>query len=185
MRRFRVLLSIVIVLLGTVLLGVQPRVFAQEATPAAEEFAPEGISFEPLAFAPGLALPATSDLSLIRVGFDPGAGFPSEEGDPTYALVVVESGELTVRLEGTLVVTRAGAFEAAMAEAETGGAFAPATEQIPAGQEVTLQPGDTVLFPPLVAGEIRNAGQERTVVIAVLVAPPFAEATPTAGTPTP
>lgn len=180
MRRFSVVLSVIVVfLLGIVAFGVRPVAFAQEATPAAEGFIEEGITFEPLAFATALALPSTGELSISRVSFDPGAGFPIEEGDPSYALAVIESGELTIRQDGPLVVTRAGALGAAVGEAEAGGAFAPTTEEIATGQEVTVQAGDAVLFPPNAAGEIRNDGQERTVVLVAFVGPPVPEGTPT------
>jgi quercetin dioxygenase-like cupin family protein len=185
MRRVGALLSLVVVLLGSLAFAAQPLAVAQEATPAAEEFMPEGISFEALAFATALALPSTGELAISRVSFDPGTGFPIEEGDPSYALAVIESGELTVRQEGPFTVTRAGALDAAMGEAEESGAFAPETEEIAAGQEVMLQAGDAVLFPPNVAGEVRNNGQERTVVLVVFVGPPVPEGTPVAGTPTP
>ena len=131
MRRFGVLLSLSFVLLfGTVALHTQPVAIAQEATPAVEGFAPEGIPFEPVAFATGVALPATGKLSVSRVSFEPRAGF---------------------------------------------------SMTIAAGQEVTLQAGDTLLFPPDTGGEIGNNGQERAVVLVVFVGPPedmTGEATP-------
>ncbi|MDP8930488.1 MAG: hypothetical protein M3O70_18450 [Actinomycetota bacterium] len=183
MRRFSVVLSVIAVfLLGMVAFGVQPVAFAQEATPAAEGFIEEGITFEPLAFATTLALPSTGELFMARVSFDPGAGFPLEESDPTYALAVIESGELIVLQDAPLVVTRAGAFDAAIAAGEEGEAFTPATEEIAAGQEVTLRAGDAALFPPNVVGEIRNDSQVRTVVLVAIVGPPegtTGEATPT------
>jgi hypothetical protein len=181
MHRFRILLSMVTVMLvGIAAFGVPPVAIAQEPTPAAEDPMQEGITFEPVAFAPGIALPPMGDLSVVRVGFEPGTGFDIDPGDPSYSLGVIESGELTVRLESALTVTRAGALEAAMGE--EGEASAPATEEIAAGQEVTLGVGDTVLFPPNVGGgEIRNDGQERTVALVVFVGPPpemMGEATP-------
>lgn len=183
MRRFNMLLALIgVVLLGTLVLSAPPVVVAQEATPGAEEFMPEGITFEPLAFGAGLALPSTGELFMARVSFEPGTGFPIEEGDPAYALAVIESGELTVRQDSPLVVTRAEAIEAAMTEGEEGSA--PETEEIAAGQEVTVGAGDTVLFPPNAAGEIRNDSQERTVVLVAIVEPPAVEGTPAAGTPT-
>jgi len=185
MRRFSVLLSIVVVtLLGILALYAQPAAVAQEATPTAEEMM-EGITFEGLAMALKVPLPSVGDLFLERFGLDPGAGFPIETGDPTTALAVVESGELTVRMEGTLTVTRAEEMSAAMGESEAGGDFAAATEEIAAGQEVTLGAGDSALFPPNVAGEVRNASQERAVALVVLVGPPAPEGTPVAGTPAP
>ena len=184
MRRFGVILSLVAVLLGSVVIGAQPPAVAQEATPAAGEFMPEGISFEALALATELALPATGEISLTRISLEPGAGFPIEEGDPSHALAVIESGELTIRQESAFTVTRAGSLDAAMGEAEAGGAFAPETEEIAAGQEVTVSAGDAVHFPPDTSGEVRNDGQEPTVALVVFVGPPVTEGTPVAGTPT-
>ena len=185
MRRFGVLLSlIVIVLFGSLALHPPPVVIAQEATPGAEEFMPEGVSFEPLAGATELALPSTGELFLARVTIEPGAGFPIDPGDPSYALVFIERGELTIRVDGPLTVTRAGALSAAMGEEEAGGTFAPEMETIPADQDVTIGVGDSVLFPPNQSGEVRNDGQEPVVALGAIVGPPPVEATPTAGTPT-
>jgi quercetin dioxygenase-like cupin family protein len=186
MRRFRVVLSLIaVMLLGTHVLHAPPVAIAQEATPAAGEFTEEGITFEPLAFATELALPATGELSISRVSFDPGRGFPVDAGDPSYGLAVIESGELTVRQDAPFMVMRAGALAAAISEEMAGGTSGPASEEIAAGQEVTLGAGDSVLFPPNVSAEIRNDSQVRTVVLVAFVGPPAPEATPTAGTPTP
>src|SRR5215207_8051944 len=99
MRQFsRVTPFVAVMLLGS-LLGswVVPAVVAQEATPAAEdeEYMPEGITFETVAFAPGIPLPAAGDVSVARLSFEPGAGVPNEEGYPSYALAIIESGQLT------------------------------------------------------------------------------------------
>jgi quercetin dioxygenase-like cupin family protein len=176
---------IVVVLLGVMTLAAQPAAIAQEASPAAEEsMMEEGIGFEALAFATALALPSTGELSITRVSFEPGTGLPIEEGDPSYALGVIESGELTIVQNAPLMVTRAGALDAAMGEAEASGAFLPETEEIAAGQEVTVAAGDAVLFPPNASGEIRNDGDEPAVVLVVFVGPPLMEGT-AAGTPVP
>ena len=101
------------------------------------------MTFEALASAPGFPLPATGDLSIAhQLRF--GNGVPHVRGDLTHGLAVIESGELTIRPGRPLAVTRA----------EPSGATA--TEEIAAGQEVTVRAGDTVLFPPLVGGELRN-----------------------------
>ena len=184
MRRFSVLLSlVVVVLLGTTVLAAQPAAVAQEASPAAGVFSEGGITFEPLAFATALALPLTGELTVSRISLEPGSVLPIEEGDPSYALGIVESGELTVVQNDPMTITRAGALGEAVGASEEGGAFAPATEEIEAGEEVTLGAGDAGLFPPNASGEIRNDGDEPTVVLVVLVGPPIpmGEAT---GTPT-
>ena len=179
MRRLSVLVSLTVaVLLGVLALHAQPVAIAQEATPTAEAMV--GVTFQPVALATGLTLPATNELSIARIVLEPGAGFPIGAGDPTYALAVVQRGELTIIQDGPLVVTRAGALEAALEEAEAGGAYAPVTEDIAAGQEVTVEAGDTVLFPLNASGEIRNESRrERTIALVAFVGPPAAEATPT------
>src|SRR3954451_20894850 len=131
MRRFSVLLA----LMGGVLVGIltvqtRSEAIAQEATPATGK----GLTFEALAAAPGIALPATGDLSIARISLAPGTVFPIFAGDLTYGLAVIESGELTVRPGRSLVVTRVGAPGTTM--------------EIAAGQEVTVQAGDTAPFPP-------------------------------------
>ena len=126
---------------GTVLVA-PVRGFAQEATPAPGE----GVTFEALAAAPGIPLAATGDLSIARISFSPGTVFPMYAGDLTHGLAVIERGALTIRPGLPLVITRAGP------------SGATATEEIAAGQEVTVRAGDTVLFPPHVGGELRNDG---------------------------
>jgi quercetin dioxygenase-like cupin family protein len=182
MRRFGVLRSLIAVLVLGAMAGVAQPAVAQEASPAAGTFTEGGITFEPIAFATALALPASGELSVSRISLEPGAVLPIEEGDPSYALGFVESGELTILQSMPVMVTRAGAVGEAVVASEESGAFAPATEEIAAEQEVTLGTGDAALFPPNASGEIRNDGDEPTVVLVVFVGPPMPMAA--AGTPT-
>lgn len=186
MRRVSVLLSVLVVaLLGLVgAFAATGGVIAQEGTPPAEEFAPpEGVRFEPLAFGRAETLPsAPAELALVRFGLDPGAGFPIEAGDPSIALAYVESGTFTFRMEGPIQVIRGAAMAEMTAAFATPGAepAEPEPEEIPAGTEFTLGPGDSALFPPNVAGEVRNDGQERAVALITFVGP---EPTDTEATP--
>ena len=182
MHRFSVVLStIVVMLLGGLALQMPPVVIAQEATPGAEEFVPEGASFELLSLAEGVAVPSPVDLVAVRLGLDPGAGFPIEDTDPTSGLLIVESGTFTVRVEASWTVTRGAGMAEAVATAEATGDFAALGEEIAAGEEITLEAGDAAYIPASVNGEIRNDGQERAVGLAFLVAPSegTTEATPT------
>jgi len=168
MRRVGLLLTLMsVVLVGTVALQTPPVAVAQEATPAPGE----GVTFEALAAAPGISLPATGDLSIARISFAPGTVFPMYAGDLTYGLAIIERGELTIRPGRPLMITRAGS------------SGTTATEEIAAGQEVRVRAGDTVLFPPHGGGELRNNGQETTVVLAAFVGEAVS-GTPVAGTPT-
>ena len=180
MRRSRLLLGLMgVVLLGVLALPAQPVAFAQEATPAGVEIS--GVTFEPVALATGIALPSPGDLFVARASLDPGGEVPIEVSDPALGILLVESGTLTLQVEGPVTVTRGAGLGEAMATAEATGDFSALMESIPAGQAVTLAAGDAAYIPANVAGQIRNEGQERAVRLAFLVLPPedmTGEATP-------
>ena len=119
--------------------------------------------------------PAPADVALVRASFAPGSGFPLDPADPALALVYIQSGALAVRAVTELQVTRVVVAGTPVA-----------AEVTAAGVETVLGPGDSAVFPPFIAGEIRNAGTEPAVVLALLVEPtetaatPVAEATPAA-----
>jgi quercetin dioxygenase-like cupin family protein len=173
MQRFGIVLAlaVVVALAGLVGWSAPPAVTAQEATPASEEMAPEGITFDPLGVAPGVIAPAPTDLVLVRIGFEPGAVLPSDPSDLDGAMAIVESGTLTLRLETPLIVSRAGSFAAAIATAEATGEFTTGGEAVASGEEITLAPGDVVYVPGGVGGEIRNDGAERAEVLVFLLTP--------------
>jgi len=181
MRRLVVSLSVVVALLEIFTLRAQPDASAQEATPAGVEIG--GVTFEPVALAMGIDFPSPGDLVVVRAALDPGGVVPIEERDPALGILLVESGTLTVQLEGPMTVTRGpGLGTAAMATAEATGDVSALMESVPTGQAVTLAAGDAAYIPANVAGEICNEGQERAVRLAILVVPPEAmmgEATPT------
>ena len=153
---------------------------AQEGTPPPEdEFQlPEGVSFEFLGFGVAEELPAApADFFMFRTALEPGASFPFGEDEPGVALVHVESGTLTVAMEGPMTVLRA---------AGPGTPFPTETEAFAAGEEFELEEGDSAVFPAFVAGEIRNDGDEPAVALVAEVGPPEEGAgTPAAGTPAP
>jgi hypothetical protein len=175
-RRLIISLSLsVVVLLGLVAtMGWSTN--AQEAfsTPGPDEFelAPGQIGRE-LASGRFEEPPAGPlHMGLLRVTSDPGSvttgGGPD---DPTGALILVESGAVTVRLEEPATITR------------TNG-----PEEVAAGVEFTLGPGESFVWEPFVVGEVRNDGQEPAVTFAAFLAPAdwmFEESTPMAGSPTP
>src|SRR5687767_2308399 len=181
MRRFSVLLCLVAALvLGVVAVGVQPAAVAQEATPSAD-MAPEGATYEPVTFALGVDLPSPADLFVVRIGLEPGTGFPIEESDPSAGLLLVESGAFTVRVNGLVSVTRGATLSEAMETAESSGDLSAAAEAITAGEAVTLAAGDAAYVPGNLIGEIRNDGQERAVALVFLMGTPedaAGEATP-------
>src|SRR5215218_1834721 len=139
MRRFSVLLSIVVViLLGSIAVRGQPVAVAQESTPAVD-MEPEGATYEPVSFALGVDVPSPADLFLIRIGLEPGTGFPIEESDPAAGILLMESGTFTVQVNGPVRVTRGASLGEAMEGAESTGDLSMAAEAIAAGKAVTLE----------------------------------------------
>ena len=171
MRRFSVfLLLVVVMLLGSVAVQVQPVVVAQEATPAAD-IEPEGVTFEALGIASGVALPSPADLIAVRLTIDPGAVLPSEASDPTGGMLIVESGIVTIRINAPWAIARSGSLNAAIATAEATGTFTPSDDQIASDESAIMEPGDVAYLPGSVSGEIRNYGAEPAVALVVLVGP--------------
>ncbi len=182
MPRCRVFMSFAtVMLLGLIALGAHPRAVAQEATPSAE-MSMVGLTFTLIGVAPGVTLPGAADLEVARVGFDPGAGFPIDPGDPTGVLVIIESGTITAHVnERTWTISRGAALQQAM---ETAGAAPDLTavlEEIAMGEEATLEVGDVAYVPGGVSGEVRNTGEVRAEALIVLAGPAgmtMGEATP-------
>jgi hypothetical protein len=134
---------------------------AQESTPAATgvEISP-GVTFE--------LMPASEDPpSLYRLRFAPGATLAFVD-DPAISLVYVESGALSLQLDAAVSDARP---EASSGDEE-------------ADTALTLAQGDYFVLPPLVAGEIRNEGQEPMAIVIAAITPGAipvtAIATPTA-----
>jgi quercetin dioxygenase-like cupin family protein len=172
MSRFwaRVLLAVAaVVLLGIVATGRQPVATGQEATPAGVTIG--GVTFEPAAFATGINLPSPGDLFVVRAALDPGGVVPIEASDPALGILLVESGTLTVQVDGPMTVTRGTGLGKAMATAQASGDFSAVMESVSAGQAVTLEAGDAAYIPANVAGEIRNEGHVRAERLAFLVTP--------------
>ena len=108
--------------------------------------------------------PGPLQLELLRFTNYPGSVFTTPETDPTAALILVESGEVTVRLAKPVTITRT-----------TG------PEEVAAETDFTLGPGESFVWAPFVAGEVRNDGQEPAVtLVAFMASAEGAAATPAA-----
>src|SRR4051812_21386018 len=129
---------------------------AQASTPVAEttgvEVAP-GVTFE-------LMTASEDPPSLYRLHFAPGATLAFVD-DPAISLVYVETGALSLQLEA--------AVSDARPEASSGDEAADTA--------VDLAQGDYFVLPPLVAGEIRNAGQEPMSIVIAAITPGVIPAT--------
>jgi quercetin dioxygenase-like cupin family protein len=144
--------------------------------------APEGLTFTLLGFADGVKLPGPVAVEVARSGFAPGAGFPFVPGDPTSALVLVESGSLTARVEERAwSISRGAALRQAMAAAEPD--MAGVVEAVAAGAEATLEAGDVAYVPGGVSGEVRNDSQAPAAALIVLFIP--SDTAPADATPAP
>jgi Cupin len=122
---------------------------AQEGTPTAGaagvEIAP-GVTFE--------LLPSSEDPpTLYRLRLDPGVSLPFVD-DPAISLVYVESGALSLTLNAAVSDARPD-----VATAED------------ADQATELSQGDYFVLPPLVAGELRNSGQEPLLIVVAAITP--------------
>ena len=181
MRRFGLPVSIVAVaLLGMGALHAQPVAVAQEATPAAGEMMPAGVTFQMVAFTPDVDVSSPSDLFVFRVGLEPGASLPIDDS-PGVGIVFVESGTLTLQVEGQTSVNRGAGMNAAMATAEASGDMSGLSESVAAGEAATLEAGDAAFIPGNISGELRNEGQEPATALAFGVDPSgemMGEATP-------
>jgi mannose-6-phosphate isomerase-like protein (cupin superfamily) len=141
------------------------------ATPESAEATPTTDSFDAYPsftteLAAGADLPddleAPVMLSMIRLTLDPGATYPLLAVDPTTGLLLVESGTFTVTLESAATVRRA---------AGAGTPFPEVVEELAAGTEFTMAPGDSALFPAHTVGEFRNNGSEPAVALVALLLP--------------
>jgi hypothetical protein len=141
---------------------------------------PEGFTYEQVTFASGIELTSPLELNVFRFGLEPGSALPVEES-PGAGIVLVESGRLTVEVDGPVTVTRGAGINEAMVAAEETGDFSGMLEPVAEGEAVSLDVGDAAYIPGDVPGEIRNEGDERATGLAFIVYPAegmMGEATP-------
>ena len=151
-------------------------VLAQDTSPVAEEGMPEGVAFEILAQRLVEEFPTgPAEIGFARLTFAPGTRL-NLDPEPSLVLVAVESGTFTVTI--TTAVEVAGVVMEGTPVA---------TRVTTAGVAFPVEPGESVLVPPLATGDVRNDGPEPVVALAVFIGPPTAamatpgpEATPMA-----
>jgi quercetin dioxygenase-like cupin family protein len=145
---------------------------AQEATPAASPQAGEGVTARAVASGSvEILTPGTAQLSLGRITLAPGASLPFDPQDPSAVLIYVSAGELTFQVAAPMTITR---------RVLPGTAVPSEPEQAAADTPFTLRDGDSALFPPELAGEVRNEGnEEASAWIVNLAHQPTTASTPT------
>lgn len=114
----------------------------------------------PAAITPDPA-PAETTVELARWIFGAGAR-DVDRVDPGPALLAVEAGTLTVRVDGRASVIRVAGWDTRRSPAP----LAP-------GTDVTLAPGDQLLLPTGTAHAARNDGAKPAVVFGVVLVPPW------------
>ena len=148
-------LTVVFALLLAAMPGVALAQSPAPAGPPAFEIAP-GVVGEGLAFLPG-----ATDPVVYRLRFEPGSAYDAV-GDASVAIVTIESGSLTITAPVELTVYPAI------------GDGTPRTE--PAGSAVTMETGDSFLFPAHVDAHLTNDGADPASMIAAALYPTGSDA---------
>jgi hypothetical protein len=157
---------VVALLVAVVALLLAPAALAQEATP-------EPIRGRTLAAGSVELLESgAANVALGRIVLEPGGSVPFDPADPEALLVYMQAGTLTFRIEAPITVAR---------NPQPGTPTAEEREEFAANTEFTMSEGDSALFPPALAGEVRNDGDEEATVWVV----GFAFQPTSLGTPTP
>lgn len=145
-----------LVLVGLIGSGRGSQTLAQEGTPEAG-MAIEGATFEPLAAGSAPVLPpAPASFQLVRVRIEPGGHISVPTTDPGIVLIWVESGTMTATSTDAVSVMRA----ALLATPET-----QPFEDIAAGAEFTVGPGDSFVGHPDAGGDFRNDGADEVILL--------------------
>jgi quercetin dioxygenase-like cupin family protein len=139
------------------LFGAGPALLsARQATPTPTGIT--GVKTETLGRGQSTAAPGYT-LLLFRLTFAPGGRIDLHR-HPGDAVFFVDSGSITWTTgEGTPLLTRAAAAAAIAAGTPT------PPEQLAAGQEVVLEPGDAVFYDGQTSHAVRNDGAEEAVVL--------------------
>jgi mannose-6-phosphate isomerase-like protein (cupin superfamily) len=126
-----------------------------EGDPAGRPADPAGVVQQLLGMGMTDAVPAApGSVALDSVAIEAGASLPIADGASALTLIAVDSDNVTLICDAPLTVFR------------TAG---PPT-QVPAGGEVAIGMGDSVLLPMGASGEIRNAGSDPAAVMTLTVA---------------
>jgi quercetin dioxygenase-like cupin family protein len=163
----RVVVSVSFLVVAAVLLS--RAVFAQEASPAAEEEMlelPPGVALAVVAQIAPVALPETAVLNVVRLTLEPGAEVPVHP-HPGMEIAIVEEGSGAIRTaEGPAAQLIHGGVEGATPES-----YGP-------GEELLFTAGDIVIVP---AGNMSDARSDEGGSALVLeFAPQMNDATPAA-----
>ncbi len=160
MRRLVPLLIPTVLLLGSLLAGpegTRARRANLQATPASAPEAPPSAGDVLLRTTLDDGLPpAPALVRLLRITLAPGAAVPMHS-HPGPEMNVVESGTLTIEVDGEAILSRASGM--------TSEAATPAA----AGQALNLSAGDSIAVPRETPFSLRNDGDEPVVLLSAVV----------------
>ena len=143
---------------------LSPSVRAQDATPAARQGAGGSETVSARTLASGtmeVSAPGKGQFGLSRIVLAPGAGLAFNPTSPSAVLVYTAAGALTFRVDVPMRVSR---------RVEPGTPVPTEPEAIAADTDFTLRDGDSALFPPAIAGEVRNDGTDEATALIVTLA---------------
>lgn len=167
MRRFAVVVAFALLGVGSVAAVTGHQALAQEATPVAQESG-MGITYLPLGYIPGAAMPDAVDMEIARGTLEPGAGFPFSADDPAAAMMIMESGEISATVEDApWTISRGGAVAAIVTGTPAADGATEVVEVIAAGETATFSAGDIAYIPGSATGELHNSGDEPAVTLLV------------------
>ena len=171
MRRFAVVVAFALLGVGSLAGVTGQQALAQEATPLAQGSA-GGITYVPLGYLPGAAMPEAVDMEVARGTLAPGAGFPFAADDPAAAMMIMESGEITATVEdASWTISRGAAVAAVVTGTPAAAGTTEVVEIIEAGETATFSAGDVAYIPGSVTGELHNSGAEPAVALLVTYLP--------------
>jgi quercetin dioxygenase-like cupin family protein len=144
---------------------------AQEATPVSQSGV-EGITYLPLGLIPGVAMPDAVEMEVGRATLEPGASFPFTADDPSAAMMIVESGEITATVEDALwTISRGAAVAAIVTGTPAADGASEVVEVIDAGDTGRFAAGDVAYIPGNAAGELRNMDDDPAEILVITYRP--------------
>jgi hypothetical protein len=165
----------VIALAATSLLapGVQISATAQEATPQPVAADLTTFSTTLIGLLPGVSLPASADLIVVRAEFAPGVTVPFTAGaDSADTLILIEEGALAVTVTNQpWSISRESVLNQAMASPTADGDLFKLSTSVAPGEQGTLSAGDMTLIPATADGEMRNTTLEPVTALMILMGP--------------
>ncbi len=154
-------------------LGAQLSATAQEATPQPVPADLSTFSTTLVGLLPGVSLPPSADVIVVRADFAPGVSVPfAASADAADTLIIVEKGELTITVSNQpWSISRESVLNQAMVTPTASGDLFKLSTTITPGEPGTLGPGDMTLIPATADGEMRNDTTKPVEALMILMGP--------------